>query len=240
MVNRHLEVLEFASHINRYPDLKSLTADFSRLMSQFGLTSFIFTGLPSAGYDVAPLIVCDHWPEGWTDRYRDQNYFADDPVGRWSITKRRPFRWQDAQKAMAPTPIRRQIAGEAWEHGLADGIAYPLHGETSAVVSLASESNLSIDASDEASIFLAVSYYKSAAEDIEHLSRKHDKPALTYRDIEHLKWMAAGKTAWETSCILSISESAVKVHRATVRRKLGVATTTQAIAVSVQRGIIPL
>ena len=240
MVNRHLDVLEFASHICQYHDLKSLTADFARLMGHFGLSSFIFTGLPSVGYNVAPLIICDYWPEGWTDRYRDQNYFAEDPVGRWSILKRRPFRWRDAQKAEADTPLRRQIAGEAWDHGLADGIAYPLLGETAAVVSLAAEGNLSIGPADEASIFLAVNYFKTAAEDIEREAKKSHQTVLTHRELEHLKWMAAGKTVWETSCIMSISNSAVKLHRASIRRKLGVASTTQAIALGVQRGIIPL
>jgi LuxR family quorum sensing-dependent transcriptional regulator len=183
MVKRHLDVLEFASHINQYHDLKSLTDSFVRLMGHFGFSSFIFTGLPSVGYNVAPLIICDYWPEGWTDRYRDQNYFAEDPVGRWSILKRRPFRWQTAQKSEANTSIRRQIAGEAWEHGLADGIAYPLHGEMPAVVSLAAEGNLIIDPADEASIFLAVSYFKAAAEDIEREAQKSKHPVLTHCEI---------------------------------------------------------
>jgi DNA-binding CsgD family transcriptional regulator len=240
MVNRHLDVLEFASHTSQYHDLKTLTDAFVRLMGRFGFSSFIFTGLPRVGYNVASLIICDYWPEGWTDRYRDQNYFAEDPVGRWSIMKRRPFRWRDAQRAEAQTPIRQQIAGEAWEHGLADGIAYPLQGETSAVVSLASEGNLSIDPMDEASIFLAVSYFKTCAEDISRAAVKPVRPVLTFREIEHLKWMVEGKTVWETSCILSISASTVKLHRASIRQKLGVASTTQAATIAVQRGIIPL
>lgn len=237
MVNRHLDVLEFASHTSQCHDLKSLTSDFARLVKHFGFNSFIFTGLPSVGFNVAPLVICDYWPEGWTERYRDRNYFADDPVARWSISKRRQFRWGEAQKAETITPLRRQIAGEAWEHGLADGIAYPLQGDHAAVVSLASEGNLDISAADEASVFLAVNYFKVAAEDFERKARRY--PVLTLREIEHLKWMAAGKTVWETSCIMSVSSSAVKLHRTAIRSKLGVATTTQAIAIAVLQGIIP-
>lgn len=240
MVNRHLEILEFAAHANQYSDLKTLTTDFSRIVGRFGFSSFIFTGLPRAGFDVAPLIICDRWPSGWTDRYSRMNYFAEDPVGRWSISKRRPFRWRDAQKAEVATTIRRQIAGEAQDHGLGDGIAYPLRGENGAVVSLATEGKLSIDPMDEASIYLAVSYFKAAAEDIEAASEAQHRPILTCRELENLKWMAAGKTAWETSCILAISESTVKVHRASIRAKLGVTSTTQAIAIAAYRGIIPL
>jgi LuxR family quorum sensing-dependent transcriptional regulator len=240
MVANHQAVLEFASRAQHYPDRSTLMKHFAKVVNLFGYNSFIFTGLPKRGYDIAPLIICDHWPSGWTDRYREQNYFAEDPVGRWSLTRRRPFHWHTAQEAEGVTPLRLQIRGEAWDHGLADGIAYPLHGEAGAVVSLASEVTNRIDPLSEASIFLAVSYFKAAAEELEYASAPVPRPILTNREIEVLKWTAAGKSAWDTSAILSISESTVKVHRAAIRAKLGVATTTQAIAVALRRGIIPL
>ena len=40
-----------------------------------------------------------------------------------------------------------------------------------------------------------------------------DELKLSPRELECLKWAAAGKTAWETSIILDISEGTVKFHR---------------------------
>jgi DNA-binding CsgD family transcriptional regulator len=56
---------------------------------------------------------------------------------------------------------------------------------------------------------------------------------LSARELECLQWTAAGKTAFETSVILGISERTVRFHQNAAREKLGCATTTQAVAKAV-------
>jgi DNA-binding CsgD family transcriptional regulator len=58
---------------------------------------------------------------------------------------------------------------------------------------------------------------------------------VTAREIDCLKWMAAGKTAWEASTILGISERTVRFHLNAAREKLKCATTTQAVAKAVSQ-----
>ena len=53
---------------------------------------------------------------------------------------------------------------------------------------------------------------------------------ITARELDCLKWMAAGKTAWEASVILGISERTVRFHLNAAREKLNCLTTTQAVA----------
>lgn len=228
-MNKHLDALEFATTVEKHTNLESLTADFTALIQRFGFQSFIFTGLPQSGHDVAPLIIYDKWPAGWTEHYSTRNYFAADPVSHWSLSRFKPFRWREAQRSTAQTHLTRQIAGEAWEHGLVDGMAFPLRAASSnAVVSLSSEMTLDLDPHAGASLFLAVSYFNAAISDLNKSLMV--VPRLTDRELEILRWAAAGKTAWETSCILSISERTVKLHRTSIRQKLDAATTTQAIA----------
>ena len=62
--------------------------------------------------------------------------------------------------------------------------------------------------------------------------------ALTDRERECLLWAARGKTAWETSMILSISESAVKKHLGRSAAKLNALTRTHAVANAISRGLI--
>jgi LuxR family quorum sensing-dependent transcriptional regulator len=63
---------------------------------------------------------------------------------------------------------------------------------------------------------------------------------LTEREREVLRWTAAGKTAWDTSGILNIATDTVNKHIASVMRKLGVYSRTQAVAEAIRRGeIIP-
>lgn len=53
---------------------------------------------------------------------------------------------------------------------------------------------------------------------------------LSNREREVLTWVAEGKTAWEISQILGISNSTVNKHIAGAMRKTGSVTRTQAVA----------
>jgi DNA-binding CsgD family transcriptional regulator len=58
---------------------------------------------------------------------------------------------------------------------------------------------------------------------------------VSAREIDCLRWMAAGKTAWEASTILGISERTVRFHLNAAREKLRCTTTTQAVAKAVSQ-----
>lgn len=61
---------------------------------------------------------------------------------------------------------------------------------------------------------------------------------ISARELDCLKWMAQGKTAWEASVILGISERTVRFHLNAAREKLDCLTTTQAVAKAVSRQLI--
>lgn len=75
-----------------------------------------------------------------------------------------------------------------------------------------------------------------AAELAEHLSDE----ALTGREIEVLRHVAAGNRNRDIADLLFISEETVKVHLRHVMEKLGARDRTQAITIAVRRGIIHL
>jgi DNA-binding CsgD family transcriptional regulator len=61
---------------------------------------------------------------------------------------------------------------------------------------------------------------------------------ISARELDCLKWTAAGKTAWEASVILGISERTVRFHLNMAREKLNCTTTTQAVAKAVANQLI--
>lgn len=63
---------------------------------------------------------------------------------------------------------------------------------------------------------------------------------ISARELDCLKWTAAGKTAWEASKILGISERTVIFHLNAARKKLDCATTTQAVAKAVATQLISI
>ena len=64
-------------------------------------------------------------------------------------------------------------------------------------------------------------------------------PNLTEREKEMLKWLKQGKTNWEISVILRISESTVKHHFRNIVSKLDATGKAHAMAKALQMRIIP-
>ncbi|AGK59121.1 transcriptional activator protein [Hyphomicrobium denitrificans 1NES1] len=61
---------------------------------------------------------------------------------------------------------------------------------------------------------------------------------VSARELDCLRWVAAGKSAWEASIILGISERTVRFHLNSAREKLNCITTTQAVAKAVAQQLI--
>jgi DNA-binding CsgD family transcriptional regulator len=61
---------------------------------------------------------------------------------------------------------------------------------------------------------------------------------LTPREIECLRWCSRGKTNWEISRILGLSERTVEHYLSRANRKLGTANRTQAVAYAHKENLI--
>lgn len=226
-----LEALEFVDACDGYNEVDELMTRFSQVVAGFGFNHFIMTGLPSRGEDVEDLIIAERWPEGWRDRYREESYFLKDPVSKWSFTCSAPFLWHDARKASAKTDITCQIETEAESYGLVDGVGFPMFDPFNwqAVVSLGSDAACDLPKRQIGLVYLASVYCQMRAAELTNLLSPN-KSSLTVREAEVLKWVASGKSYWETSRILGIGEATVQTHLSHVRQKLGVANTTEAVA----------
>jgi len=63
---------------------------------------------------------------------------------------------------------------------------------------------------------------------------------LTPRELEVLRWVANGKSAWEIGEILEITKRTVDEHVQTAVRKLNAANRTHAVALALRDGILKL
>ena len=66
------------------------------------------------------------------------------------------------------------------------------------------------------------------------------RPALTPRELDVLRLVAKGRTNKELASAMFVSEETVKTHMKALFQKLGVHDRTEAISVSLKRGIIRL
>lgn len=67
---------------------------------------------------------------------------------------------------------------------------------------------------------------------------QQDLPKLTKRELDVLSWTSQGKTAWEVSIILAMSEKTVNFHLGNAMRKLEVSSKHQAVLKCVAAGIL--
>jgi LuxR family transcriptional regulator, quorum-sensing system regulator BjaR1 len=61
---------------------------------------------------------------------------------------------------------------------------------------------------------------------------------LTQRECDCLRWCSKGKTNWEISRILGLSERTVEHYLSRANRKLGTSNRAQAVALALKCGFI--
>lgn len=69
---------------------------------------------------------------------------------------------------------------------------------------------------------------------------RNNRPAtfLTEREKEVLNWIKQGKSSWDISIILGISEATVKFHVGTIMKKLNAVSRVHAVTIAISMGLI--
>ena len=71
-----------------------------------------------------------------------------------------------------------------------------------------------------------------------HLSESARTSRLSPRELECLQWTAIGKTAWEISQIVGITESTVSFHIRNTISKLNASNRSHAVAVAMEQSLL--
>ena len=203
-----------------------------------GFHAYIMAGLPSPGTSLSDLTVANGWPPEWFELYTRENFSVMDPIPKYGASTLQPFEWSEARYDKESNPAAHLVMTRAAEFRLMEGYCIPLHyDEGGAVISMATE-QLNIDPVAKSALQLIGVY---AHNRIRSLGRPTSERALlTAREREILRWAADGKTSWEVSVILRISERTVKFHLIQASRKLNAVNRTSAVAKALARGLIKL
>ena len=211
--------------------------------NSFGYENFSLAGLPMPGESIDPYIMACGWPDEWSNRYREHNYVHDDPVIRQVRLANKPFMWSEAPLSENEAAAKR-VMNEGAEFGLVEGFAVPIyttHG-FQAIVTFGANA-LVLDKSEQAALHLIAIYAHQA---IRSLLPNSDKSGgfwklgkqLSFREIECIKWTAAGKTAYEISVITGLSDRTVEHYIASSMRKLNATNRAQAVAEAMRHRVI--
>jgi DNA-binding CsgD family transcriptional regulator len=187
---------------------------------------------------IAPSLAPRHfvltdYPQVWSEHYVAHEYFTTDPIVRHCERGTLPAIWDDRE-------FHDSKALEFWDEaqacGLRSGLSFAVHEQpgVTGIFSLSRDKELDLHAQDLAALVGRAQVFASL---LHRAVTRINFPILlpranvllTGRERECLKWTADGKTAWEVSQILGISERTAVYHINNAIQKLGTSNKTQAV-----------
>jgi len=217
-----------------------------QIVKSLGFERFLFAVVPKPGAPNAGIFLHSTYPEEWRKYYDSQNLRSDDPTVSHCFKSMSPFIWLPES---FQTPEQKRLYEEASSFGLRTGVTLPIHGLSGEVGMLTcvrddlSDQNFRQDLKQNlSSLSLLRDVVCDAMSAYITMEITVDKatPKITVRELDCLRWMAIGKTTWEISRILSISEAGVNFHISNLRNKFGVNRRNEVVIKAIRTGIITL
>lgn len=219
---------------------KSLFEQTAYHVRQLGFKNFAYRHQISGA--ASSRCMLDGFPAEWRLRYDAADYLSIDPVVQHCRCRTVPLIWHDD---LYTTSLAKLMRDEAKSYGLVYGLSCPVHDRSGAIsmLSMATDDPFEHDASDilrllSLSQLLASFVHAAMHELLDCRLRRQGSCDLTARERESLQWAGRGKTAWEISKILGISERTVVFHLSNAARKIGANNRAQAVVIASARGLI--
>jgi DNA-binding CsgD family transcriptional regulator len=188
------------------------------------------------------FVSIDNAPPGYAEAINDVPSMRRDPVMQHCRRHSVPIIWDQAT-------YLSQGLGELWEEqarfGYRTGIAMALHLPEGRHFAMGVERDqpLPTDGAELTRLVADLQLFAVHAQDaaLRVLSPspvQTDRPSLTPRELESLRWTMEGKTAWEVGAILGISERTAVLHVTNAMHKLDCASKHQAVLKALRLGLI--
>lgn len=236
MARRAFDVVAAAHEAGDLVELQALTrVEFARL--GFDLALGIHSRRHASGADVDLLFGDIDHP--WCRHYEERSWSRRCPVG--AAAGPRPMTWDDIQRQPL-RPGQRVIFDELRQFSFTHGhiVAIDNRDGGTCAVSLAGGGFDTRDPEALTAVHLLSLHYGFAGFDLLGRAGPATTPVLTARQVECLRWVRDGKTAWEIGSILGLSSRTVEEHLANACRTLGVRSRVQAVILASRRGLLEL
>ena len=230
------EVTEVISNTTSEEELSEVIWGFC---GNYGVDSFVFGAALFSNLSPTPEIhMLNGYPDEWRKRYDDMGYMASDITVSHCQEYSIPFIWPEPKEISG---ISRKIFSESSDFKINSGISFPYHGSTGefGLFSVSSSDQFNKSGLENAATQYVMQIIGASLFD--HYKKKVQESAsikLTKREIECLKWVAAGKTSWETSRIIDVSERTVIFHIQNAASKMNTASRTNAAVIATMNGVI--
>lgn len=182
------------------------------------------------------------YAQDWVARYIARDYARLDPVVQGCYRRFTPVDWKALDWTSRPV---RTFLGEAIEHGVGNqGLSVPIRGP-GGQFALFTVSHRAADADwarfaarHQGDLILIAHYLNQKALELARGGDRLALAALSPRETDALTLLAMGYSRARAAESLAISEHTLRAYVESARLKLGAATTTQAVARALTRGLL--
>jgi len=194
------------------------------------------------GLGQSEFITVDNTPVAYSDTYCDPKLQRRDPVMQHCRQHSLPIIWdQDTYVTNGVSELYEQQAS----FGYCTGIAMALHLPDGRHFQLGVDRDQPLP-DDGAELqrmvadlqLFAVHAQEAALRLLVPATLQPERPKLTPRELECLRWTMEGKTAWEVGAILGVSERTAVLHVTNAMHKLGCINKHQAVLKALRLGLI--
>lgn len=183
----------------------------------------------------------------WRNHYDARGHIRRDAMIPRVLAALDPFTWLETARSPLDKP-GRLVLDEAREFRLRDGFVLPMHymDGSACGVMLIGETEARLEGHRRAAVQILSYYFATLGRRLQREAREpgcgmESPPVrLTPRQRECLQWVRAGKTDWEISVILGLSEDTVSEHIDAARKRLGARTRVQAVIEAISLKLISL
>jgi LuxR family quorum sensing-dependent transcriptional regulator len=215
-----------------------LCKQLAKAVSSFGYQYLCVVSAPTAQqrtFDEKVLL--NGWPKGWFEQYRKSNFTSHDPVAMFLRTQTKAFKWSEVPIPKDDQLARSVMTISSTDYRMRHGFGIPIHGLNGyqAGVSFAGSEVDDVKEANAAVQMIGMYAFNRLA-NLKFVSKK--EKVLTPREADVLHWIAEGKSDWEISKILHVSEHLVDKMARQIRLKFGATNRTQAVAQALRHKII--
>ena len=193
--------------------------------------------------DASPLLpfIRLTYPASWVVRYLQMGYAEIDPIIHEGFRRTLPFDWKELS---IEGPAKKSFWADAIAHGIGPhGYSIPVvskHGYRGvfSITFSRSENEWLRLLNNLQTTLIQVANRLHGRVVVETFGK--DRPHLTARELECLRWIARGKDATVIAAILNISPHTTRDYLKSVHYKLDCATSAQAVSKAIQLGLLTL
>lgn len=230
---------EFAKALAACPTIDAVKEYFKQRITIHGYTASACGAFLPTDKGPETHFFFQDWPPDWIELYTRRNFLAADYMVAEARRRISPFTWLEAKAERTLSRAEQEIWDTAAEWGWTDGFSVPIYGPGGyfGLVAMAGKKRPMPPAlRGELHQLAFLTHERCRA--LTGLAPVADPQAvLTHRELECIRWVAAGKTDSEIALLLGVSQTTVRSHIDQTRSKLQARTRAQTVARLVLSGL---